>query len=173
MDPFIGEIRIVGFNFAPNGWALCNGQLLPISQNTALFSILGTTYGGNGTTNFALPNLQGSAPLHAGQGNGLSPRVLGETGGEETVTVLQSQMPGHTHALNGSNAAGSQGPANGVWAKPDQRGISAYNSSPGTSPAMSATALSPSGSGQPHNNLMPYLVMNFVIALTGIFPPRS
>jgi microcystin-dependent protein len=172
-NPFLGEIRIVGFNFAPTGWALCNGQILPIAQNTALFSLLGTTYGGDGRSTFALPNLQGSAPLHFGQGNGLTPRDLGETGGEETVTLLPTQMPAHTHSLKGSDAVGSQGPANGVWAKPSQRGTDAYNSSPGTSPQMSSSALSPTGNGQPHNNLMPYLTLNFCIALQGVFPARG
>ncbi len=131
-DPYLGEIRIFAGNFAPKGWALCNGQILPISQNTALFSILGTTYGGNGTSNFGLPNLQGAAPLGAGQGPGMTQRDLGEIGGESSVTLTQVEMPTHTHGTIGSNAAGGQPPANNVWSKPSQRGLNAYNPAQGT-----------------------------------------
>src|SRR5208283_1243710 len=112
-QPFVGQIMLVGFNFAPIGWAFCDGSLLSISQNTALFSLLGTTYGGNGTSNFALPNLQGATPLMAGQGPGLTQRLLGESGGEPTVTILQTQMASHSHALMAGDAVGSQGPAGG------------------------------------------------------------
>jgi microcystin-dependent protein len=170
-DQFVAEIRAFGFNFAPTGWAMCNGQLLPISQNTALFSLLGTTYGGDGKTNFALPNLQGSAPMHQGQGAGLSQRFLGEAGGENQVSVLASQMPAHSHPVNCNTADGNDyGPSNNVWA-PDAAGNNEYA---GTSNAqMSPAAISTAGGGQPHNNLQPYLVLNFCIALQGIFPPRS
>jgi len=173
MDPFLAEIRMFAGNFPPVGWALCNGQLLSISQNTALFSLVGTTYGGDGKSTFALPNLQGSAPLMPGQGAGLSPRDLGEAGGAPTVTLLPSQMAPHSHALAASSSAGGQPPANGVWSQPVHRGINAYNQDAGTRPAMSATAIYPNGGGQPHNNLMPYLVVSFIIALQGIYPSRS
>jgi microcystin-dependent protein len=174
-DQFLGEIRIFPFNFAPVDWAFCDGQILPISQYTALFSLLGTTYGGNGTTNFALPNLQGMAPLHFGQGTGLTLRILGDTGGETSVTLLASQMPAHTHAAQGSSSNGSQNsPANGVWAHPSVgRGLKIYNMAAGSAPAMNAQLLSSVGSNQAHDNMMPYLTLNFCIALAGIFPSRS
>ena len=172
-EPFLAEIRIMSFSFPPKGWAFCNGQLLPINQNQALFALLGTTYGGDGKSNFALPNLQGATPLMAGQGNGLSQRSLGESGGESTVTLTVTQMAAHVHGVSASDAAGGQTPPNNVWSKPSQRGLNAYNTDPGTKPTMSPNALAPSGGGQPHNNLMPYLVVNFIIALQGIFPARS
>jgi microcystin-dependent protein len=175
-DQFVGEIRIFGFNFAPTGWALCNGQLIPISQNTALFSILGTTYGGNGTSNFALPNLQGSAPLQAGQGPGLSLRDLGEFGGEPTVTLLASEIPAHNHTARCFNGAGNlTSPAGNVaaMASVGRQSENRYSASAGTAPSMNPQAVAPAGGGQPHNNMPPYLVMNFCIALQGIFPPRS
>ncbi len=167
--PFVGEIRIWATNFAPLGWAFCNGQLLPISQNTALFSILGTTYGGNGTSNFALPTLQGAAPVQQGQGPGLTLRDLGQAGGEATVTLLASELPAHTHAAKAVAATGNLlGPAGRATA--EVRG-GAYADAANTT--MSADALSPYGGGQPHNNLPPYLVLNFCIAMQGIFPPRT
>ena len=172
-DPYLAEIRMFAGNFAPSGWALCNGQLLPIAQNTALFSLLGTTYGGNGINTFGLPNLQGLTPLGAGQGNGLTPRDLGEIGGEANVTLIQSQMPIHTHAAIGSDAAGGQPPTNNVWSKPNQRGINGYNPTQGTPATMSPNAVSIAGNGFPHNNQMPYLVVNFIIAMRGIFPTRN
>lgn len=173
-SPFVAEIRIFPFNFAPTGWAFCNGQIMPISQNTALFSLLGTTYGGDGKSNFALPNLQGSAPMQLGEGNGLSLRDLGEIGGEETVTLLQSEMPAHSHSANAFNGAGtSHNPTNNVWAsaKVLRQSQNLYGPTAGTT--MKPLALSISGGGLPHNNLMPYLVLNFCIALQGIFPARS
>lgn len=172
--PFLAEIRIFGFNFAPKGWALCNGQIMPISQNTALFSLLGTNYGGDGKSNFALPNLQGSAPLHPGQGPGLSFRSLGELGGEQNVTLLQTEMPSHAHTAQGFSGAGGQNPGGNSWADANQRGISTYT--PGSAPSnvqMSPFGLSISGGSQPHNNMMPYLTLNFCIALQGIFPARA
>jgi len=176
-NPFVAEIRIFGGNFAPTGWALCNGQLMPISQNTALFSLLGTTYGGDGKSTFALPNLQGSAPMQAGQGPGLSLRDLGETGGEQTVTLLTTEMPSHSHQANGNNGSGtSNSPVNAVWAtSPFQRGQQAlYNpSNPSTNVQMSPLATSVTGGSLPHNNMMPYLGLTFIIALQGVFPPRS
>ena len=172
-SPFVAEIRIFGFNFAPKGWAFCNGQLMPISQNTALFSLLGTTYGGNGISTFGLPNLQGSAPLHPGQGAGLSLRDLGESGGEQNVTLLASEMPAHAHGALGFAGAGGQGPTNNAWADANQRGISEYAPSSAQNVPMSPQALSVTGSSFPHNNMMPYLVLNFCIALQGIFPSRA
>jgi microcystin-dependent protein len=174
-DQFVGEIRIFAGNFAPSGWALCNGQLLPISQNTALFSLLGTTYGGNGITTFALPNLQGAAPLMAGQGNGLSLRNLGETGGAAAVTLLTSELPSHNHTVMGTSAPGSvPDPTDDVWGvTAAARGTNLYASGPGTTSPMNGQSFAPAGGGLPHNNLPPYLVLTFIIALQGIFPPRS
>lgn len=177
-DPFVAEIRPVAFDFAPTGWALCNGQLLPISQNTALFSLLGTYYGGDGRSTFALPNLQGVMPLGQGQGPGLADRFLGEGGGSETVTLLQTEMPQHTHVLNAIKAAGTtSSPAGALWAQP-RYGRTAENSfaqplAPGAAVQMSPNALQPTGGNLPHNNMPPYLAINFVIALQGVFPPRG
>ncbi|HUA68938.1 MAG TPA: tail fiber protein [Candidatus Saccharimonadales bacterium] len=176
-DQFVAEIRIVPFYFAPVGWAICNGQLLPISQNTALFSLLGTTYGGNGTSNFALPNLQGSVPLDFGQGAGLSSYVEGQIGGETTVTLTTGQMPAHTHSVSASSIGGDvDSPIGNVFstAHMGKTPTNMYAAATGSVPAaMSPQAVAPIGGGQPHNNLQPYLVLNFVIALQGIFPARS
>lgn len=169
-DPFVAEIRIFPFNFAPTGWAFCNGQLLPISQNTALFSLLGTTYGGNGQTTFALPNLQGIAPMFWGQGPGLSLHDLGETGGSETVTLLQSEIPAHSHSVLASEADGTErGPGGQLFA--GGIGISMFQT-PGPLVALSQNAVTPTGGNLPHNNMQPYLTLNFCIALQGVFPPR-
>jgi microcystin-dependent protein len=172
-DPFVAEIRIFPFNFAPKGWAWCGGQLLPLSQNTALFSLLGTTYGGDGKSTFALPDLQGRAPMHPGQGPGLSLHDLGEMGGSKTVTLLQSEIPAHTHTLNASAAdATDQTPAAGYPAT-GIGGIGMYGS-PSVSPTtMNASTLAPAGGDQPHNNMQPYLTLHFCIALQGVFPPRT
>ena len=170
-DPFVAEIRIFPFNFAPKGWAWCNGQLLPISQNTALFSLLGTTYGGDGKSNFAFPNLQGSAPMHPGQGPGLSLHDLGETGGSETVSLLESEIPAHAHVMRASQADGierfpaSQLPATGI-------GVGAFGA-PAALVSMAPETLAPAGGDQPHNNMMPYLTFYFNIALQGVYPPRT
>jgi len=175
-DPFVAEIRIFAGNFAPSGWALCNGQLMPISQNTALFSLLGTYYGGDGRSTFGLPNLQGSAPLQAGQGPGLTQRDLGEAGGEASVTLLQTEMPAHRHGVNAKTAGGDvNNPATpgAVWAKA-HTGKTAINSYNDTGTAqMSPSALAPAGGSQPHNNMPPYLGLTFIIALQGIFPARG
>lgn len=168
-DPFVAEIRIFPFNFAPRGWAWCDGQLLPLSQNTALFSLLGTTYGGNGKSNFALPDLQGRAPMHPGQGPGLSLHDLGETGGSETVSLLESEIPSHSHGMRASNEDGNSrnaggsyvGIGNNIFAAPQNLG------------AMAPETLAPAGGDQPHNNLQPYLTFYFCIALQGVFPPRG
>jgi microcystin-dependent protein len=169
-DPFVGEIRTFGFNFPPTGWAQCNGQLLPISQNTALFSLLGTMYGGDGRTTFALPNLQGGSPMDQGQGPGLSERYIGETGGAGYLTLLQSEMPAHTHVVSGSaRPATENDPNNFYW------GSVANTYSPTANPPqqMAPQTLGPAGGSQPHNNMQPYLVLNFCIALQGIYPPRG
>jgi len=172
-SPFVAEIRIFAFNFPPTGWAFCNGQLLSISQNTALFSLLGTTYGGDGKSNFALPNLQNSAPMQQGQGSGLSLRDLGETGGEQNVTLLQTEMPAHPHTAQAVSGAGGAAVANDAWAMANQRGINAYAPSGAQNVAMNPLALSMSGGSLPHNNMMPFLVLNFCIAMQGIYPPRG
>jgi microcystin-dependent protein len=170
-SPFVAEIRMFCGNFAPIGWALCNGQLLPISQNTALFSILGTTYGGDGKTTFALPNLQGMSPMGQGDGSGLTPAVLGQVGGTATVALTTSEIPAHTHrALGVAHAGSSPSPSGSTWAK---EGHELYTSSASARTSMNPAALASQGDGQPHNNLPPYLVVNFIIALQGVFPPRS
>ena len=172
-DPFVAEIRIFGFNFAPTGWALCDGQILPISQNTALFSLLGTTYGGDGKSNFALPDLQGRAPMHPGQGPGLSDHSLGESAGSDTVTLLATGMPAHSHALSASNQPGEDAAASGE-ALGRSVGASLYQTNTAQNlVAMAPSALASAGGSQPHNNLMPYLTLTFCIALQGVFPPRS
>lgn len=171
-DPFVAEIRIFPFNFAPKGWAWCDGQLMPLSQNTALFSLLGTTYGGNGKSNFALPDLQGRAPMHPGQGPGLSLHDLGETGGSETVSLLESEIPAHSHNVMASNQpAEDRAPANEILGR--SVGASLYQTTTSVIQAMSGQALAPAGGDQPHNNMMPYLTFYFCIALQGVFPPRG
>ena len=172
-DPFVAEIRIFPFNFAPKGWTWCDGQLLPLSQNTALFSLLGTTYGGNGKSNFALPDLQGRAPMHPGQGPGLSLHDLGETGGSETVTLLESEIPSHNHALMTLGAPGNR--TSPVGNTPARAAAGVAYLPPAGAPlvSMAPESLAPAGGDQPHNNLMPYLTYYFNIALQGVFPPRG
>ena len=161
--PYLGEIRIFSFGFAPKGWAFCNGQLLTIAQNQALFALLGTFYGGNGVTTFALPNLQTATPIYVGNGF-----QLGQVGGEANHTLSMEEMPNHTHALTASSAAADQSVTAGtVWAKAP----AAYDTTPGT--AMSTAEISTAGGNLPHNNMPPYLVLNFCIALAGIFPSRN
>lgn len=172
-DPFVAEIRIFPFNFAPSGWAWCDGQLLPLSQNTALFSLLGTTYGGNGKSNFALPDLQGRAPMQPDQGPGLSLHDLGETGGSETVTLLESEIPAHAHVVRASSDDGD------LKAPSPSRGLArsiggfAYQTDASGLQPMSDSILTPAGGDAPHNNMMPYLTFYFCIALQGVFPPRG
>ena len=172
-DPFVAEIRIFAGNFAPTGWALCNGQLMPIAQNTALFSLLGTNYGGDGQTTFGLPNLQGSAPMFWGQGPGLTDRVIGESGGEQAVTLLSSEMPAHNHALMASSGpASSRAPADAALAR--SRNGNAYQTTVDQNlTTLAPQAVSVAGSSLPHNNMQPYLVLTFIIALQGIYPPRG
>jgi microcystin-dependent protein len=173
-DPFVAEIRIFPFNFAPKGWAWCDGQLMPLSQNTALFSLLGTTYGGNGKSNFALPNLQGRAPMHPGQGPGLSLHDLGEAAGSETVTLLESEIPSHSHALRAnSDIAELQVPSSNRSLARSQN-ANAYQSNVNQSLVnLAPQSASPAGGSAPHNNMQPYLTFYFNIALQGVFPPRS
>jgi microcystin-dependent protein len=176
MDPFVAEIRIFPFNFAPKGWAWCDNQLLPLSQNTALFSLLGTTYGGDGKSNFALPGLMGSAPMFYGQGPGLSLHDIGETGGSETVSLLESEIPLHSHSMN----VGTQDPADVAVPSPTRilgksAGAFAYvpsSPAPALTP-MNDSTITPAGGDQPHNNMQPYLTLYFNIALQGVYPPRT
>lgn len=168
-DPFVAEIRMFGFNFAPTGWAQCNGQLLPISQNTALFSLLGTMYGGDGKSTFALPDLQNSVPIFWGQGPGLSLYDEGQQGGSEFVTLISSEMPLHTHDLIASEEVVN---ANDVDNTFFGAGETRY-ATPANITNMSPFALTVAGSSLPHNNMMPYLVVNFCIAMQGVFPPRG
>lgn len=172
MDPFVAEIRIYPFNFAPKGWAFCDGQLLPLSQNTALFSLLGTIYGGDGKSNFALPNMQGNAPMHPGQGPGLSLHDLGETGGTETVTLLESEMPAHIHTLRAMTDIADQPIPTALRSIARSNGGNAYNPTFAQS-VMAFQALAPAGGSLPHNNMQPYLTLNFCIALQGVYPPRT
>jgi len=172
-EPFLGQITMFGGNFAPRGWALCDGQLIAISQNSALYSLLGTAYGGDGRTTFALPDLRGRAPIHAGSGPGLSPRRLGQTGGSEAVALTLSEVPSHSHSANCVSPGGNSNDAvNNFWA--DDSGVSSgtYHSGPPTA-TMNAGAIGNSGGSQPHNNMQPYQVVNFIIALQGVYPSRS
>jgi microcystin-dependent protein len=173
-DPFVAEIRIFPFNFAPNGWAWCDGQLLPLSQNTALFSLLGTTYGGNGKSNFALPDLQGNAPMFWGQGPGLSLYDLGQTGGSQTVSLLESEIPSHTHGVMAAAQIATTGVPSPSVGPARSRGMNLYQANVTQNIVqMSPSAIAPAGGNQPHNNMMPFLTFYFCIALQGVFPPRG
>jgi microcystin-dependent protein len=177
-DQYVGEIRAVGFNFAPQGWAMCNGALLPINQNPALFSLLGTNYGGDGRATFGLPNLQGRFPVHANNGSGaagVSPVLVGESGGQAAVTLTTSTMAAHSHTPQAVTAAGSgNSPSGALWAQAHVgRGLDLIYATSGATAPMNVQAVSATGGGQPHNNLPPYLALNFIIALQGIFPARN
>jgi microcystin-dependent protein len=173
-DPFVAEIRVFGFNFAPTGWAQCNGQLLPLSQNTALFSLLGTFYGGDGKSTFALPNLEGRAALHQGQGQGLSEYFLGEETGVETVTLLQSEMPFHNHILQARDNSGDLQAPSPARALAQSTGGTIYQSNTSSNLGwMALQTLSVAGSSSPHNNWSPVTVLNYCIAMQGVFPPRG
>lgn len=168
-EPFVAEIRIFAGNFAPRGWAFCNGQLLPISQNTALFSLIGTTYGGDGRSTTALPNMEGRAPMHPGRGPGLTDRRLGQRGGAESITLTEAQMPQHNHSMEVSVEDGDRrSPAGGYFG----RGTALY-ADPANLAPMAAQSLPDAGGSQPHNNMQPYLTINFIIALVGLYPSRS
>ncbi len=178
-EPFLAQIAIFPFNFAPTGWALCNGQLLAITQNTALFSLLGTNYGGDGRTTFGLPNLQGSVAIGAGQGPGLELYELGEAGGTTDVTLLSSEMPIHSHFANATTDRGNTTvatgnvPATGAAGTPQRPTVAKFYSTNAPNTQLNPSALSVAGGSQPHNNMQPYLTLNFCIALQGIFPARS
>src|SRR4051812_7096014 len=174
MDPFLGEIRIFGGNFAPVNWALCSGQILGIAQYTALFSLLGTNYGGNGTTTFGLPNLQNSTPMGCGAGPGLTPRSQGDTGGEMNVTLGVDQLPAHPHPMNGVDATATEHTANGNLLADTSTSVEVYQPPPGGSnfTAMAQSSIQVAGGSQPHNNMQPYLGLTFIIAMQGIFPTR-
>lgn len=170
-DPFVAEIRIFPFTFVPKGWASCDGQLIPLSQNTALFSLLGTNYGGNGSTVFALPDLQDRVPMGPGQGPGLSLRNLGQSGGAETTTLLESEIPAHTHLVSASSEVATETqPPGRRFAAGD--GVAMYNANNLPTTQFAPQALVPAGGSQPHNNRQPFLTLRFCIALQGIFPPR-
>ncbi|MEW5848834.1 MAG: tail fiber protein [Myxococcota bacterium] len=169
VEGYIGEIRLFAGNFAPQSWAFCMGQILPIAQNTALFSILGTTYGGNGQTTFALPDLRGRTAIGAGQGAGLSDYNLGQLGGAESVTLLTSELPAHTHQVSASSqAAAAAEPTNAFLAA---AGSNVYSNTPNTT--MNAAMVGVTGSSQPHNNMPPYLALNYIICMFGIYPSRN
>lgn len=172
-EPFIGQIMAVGFNFAPRGWAMCDGQLLPISQNDALYALIGTTYGGDGVTTFALPDLRSRIAIHQGQGPGLTNRPIGQASGTETVTLTSNQMPSHTHPVSATAVnADKPTPANNIWATEPTTGTFFYGAGP-TDSTMSPQTISTAGGNQPHDNLMPYLTMTYVISLFGIFPSQG
>ena len=172
-EPFLAEIRIFAGNFAPRGWAFCDGQLMPVSQNTALFSLIGTTYGGDGRTTTALPNLKGRAPMHPGRGPGLTSRRLGQHGGAEMVTLTEAQMPNHTHTANASDDNATSNDAGGrLIARGATRGGVLFAQSTNFG-AMHSQSLSNAGGSQPHNNMQPYMAINFIIALVGLYPSRS
>jgi len=170
-DQFVGEIRVVGFTFPPNGWARCDGQLLPIQQNTALFQLLGTTYGGNGVNNFALPDIRERAVIHPGQGQGLSNYERGEAGGEEAITMLESELPSHTHGARAATDPAEQASPAANRSLARSAPGNAWDAPPMSPVSAAPEAVALTGGGQPHNNLPPYLVLNFIIALQGVFPP--
>lgn len=170
-EPFLGEIAMVAFNFAPKNWAFCNGFILPIASNTALFQLLGTTYGGNGSTTFALPDLRGRVPIHFGQGAGLSARVMGERSGQENVTLTVAQMPSHTHTAHADAGTGVSDQPNGRYLARNAASIPMFGNTPGAS--LGAAALDNTGGSQPHSNMQPFLAINFIICIAGIYPSQN
>lgn len=172
-EPFLAEIRIFGSNFAPRGWAFCNGQLMPVAQNTALFSLIGTTYGGDGRTTTALPDLQGRAPMHPGRGPGLTARRLGEEGGVETVTLTEAQIPQHTHNLVAKDEDGIRTIPQNMYLSNTEAGEKLYQSANTVLVSLAPKSMVSTGGSQAHNNLQPYLTLNFIIALVGLYPSRS
>ena len=174
MEPFIAQIMLFGGNFAPRGWAFCDGQLLPVAENTALFSLIGTTYGGDGRTTTALPNLQGRAPMHPGRGPGLTARRLGERVGTETVTLSEAQMPAHTHTARADDTIATTDTPSTTTALARSTGGSGYqNDTSANLVDLASETLSTTGGGQAHTNVQPYLTLNFIIALVGLYPSRS
>lgn len=180
-EPFVGGIYLVGFNFAPQGFAMCNGQLLSISQNTALFSLLGTFYGGDGVTTFGLPDLRGRVPIHQGQGSGTSPYSVGQVGGQETVTLTTAQLPSHNHALGAVQGAGTTNLPSGAYlaagpftgSGPNATALNTYTVNTTPPASLNAASIQTAGGGQPHTNIQPYLCVTYIIALQGIFPARN
>lgn len=172
-EPFVAEIRIFAGNFAPRGWAFCNGQLLPVAQNTALFSLIGTTYGGDGRSTTALPNLEGRAPMHPGRGPGLTARRLGERGGVEMVTLTEAQMPNHNHTVIGREEDAQRNVPTDQFLGGTEAAQQVYRSTPSNLVPMAEQALPNTGGSQPHNNMQPFLTMNYIIALVGLYPSRS
>ena len=172
-EPFLGEIRMTGFNFAPTGWALCNGQILPISQNEALFALIGTYYGGNGTSTFALPNLQSRVPIHQGTGNGLSTYIIGQIGGAETFALQYDQMPVHNHSVGVVNAGGNVAGPSGNYPAIESTGTSLNYSNSTPNASLNPSTIGNAGGTTPVSVIQPYLCVNFIIALQGIFPSRN
>lgn len=171
--PYVGEIRMFGGNFAPAGWAFCNGQTLPISENEVLFNLIGTTYGGDGQETFNLPDLQGRAPIHMGQGAGLSNRIIGEKAGAEQVTITTQQLPQHTHSANGGTAGNLDSPSGNFWSADAGGNVAAYNTAATGGASMAPAALSQAGGSQPHDNMQGFQAISFIISLFGIFPSQS
>jgi microcystin-dependent protein len=172
-EPFLAEVRIVGFNFAPRGWAFCDGQILPINQNQSLYSLLGTTYGGDGRTSFALPDLRGRAPIHVGRSDGGGQHTLGQKSGEETHTLSANEMPQHTHAFHGINEPASNRTDQPAGAFLSKSASDLYSTEPTALVSLGAGTISNAGGGQAHDNMQPYLALNFCIALQGLFPSRN
>ena len=172
-EPFLAEVRIVGFNFAPRGWAFCDGQILPINQNQSLYSLLGTTYGGDGRTSFALPDLRGRTPIHVGRSNGGAEHLLGQKSGEETHTIAANEMPQHQHTIHGTSSTADQIDPTGRFPAQTPTPVANLYRTDGATTSLASTALLNVGGGQAHENMQPFLSLNFCIALQGLFPSRN